>query len=98
MVGAEKPVACARIRKAGWWGYKKDEKDEAAKSLEEWGEQNWQTAEGKGTSASGWQDETVFARRSVEKAPPSRRNRKLNAARKRLQKQGEQYVDMDSGY
>ena len=27
-------------------GYKKDEKDDAAKSLEEWGEQDWQTQDG----------------------------------------------------
>ncbi|NJN04040.1 MAG: hypothetical protein HC873_08895 [Leptolyngbyaceae cyanobacterium SL_1_1] len=34
-------------------GYKQDEKDEAAESLEEWTEQNWQTADGKGNARQG---------------------------------------------
>lgn len=34
-------------------GYKKDKKDEAAKSLEEWTDQNWQTRDGSADAAGG---------------------------------------------
>ena len=34
-------------------GYKKDKKDEAAKSLEEWTDQNWQTSDGSADAAGG---------------------------------------------
>ncbi|MEL7078302.1 MAG: hypothetical protein AAGK10_03505 [Cyanobacteria bacterium J06555_3] len=34
-------------------GYKKQNKDEAAKSLEEWGEQNWQTQSGEQARQDG---------------------------------------------
>ena len=48
MVQREKSQLLVQEYEKQGGGYKKNEKDEAAKSLEEWGEQNWQTAEGEG--------------------------------------------------
>ncbi|WP_228021702.1 Rho termination factor N-terminal domain-containing protein [Vasconcelosia minhoensis] len=72
-------------------GYKKDEKDEAAKSLEEWTEQNWQTAGGKGDARQGditkrYLPEAVWNRLSEAE------QREAECTKEKGSKSGDQYV------
>lgn len=73
-------------------GYKKDEKDDAAKSLEEWTEQNWQTMEGDGQARGDgitkrYLPEEVWDRLSDEE------KRKAESTKEEGSQSGEQYVD-----
>ncbi|MGF1514672.1 MAG: Rho termination factor N-terminal domain-containing protein [Elainellaceae cyanobacterium] len=72
-------------------GYKKDEKDEAARSLEEWTEQNWQTRDGdsarQGQITKRYLPEAVWERLSEAE------KKEANATKKAGSKEGEQYVD-----
>ncbi|MGF1535826.1 MAG: Rho termination factor N-terminal domain-containing protein [Elainellaceae cyanobacterium] len=72
-------------------GYKKDEKDEAARSLEEWTEQNWQTRDGstarQGEMTKRYLPEAVWERLSEDE------KKEANATKKDGSEDGEQYVD-----
>lgn len=72
-------------------GYKKDEKDEAAKSLEEWTEQNWQTVDGQGDARHGeitkrYLPKEVWDRLSDEEKQQAEQTKKSGS------KDDEQYV------
>ncbi|WP_346294018.1 Rho termination factor N-terminal domain-containing protein [Sphaerothrix gracilis] len=72
-------------------GYKKDEKDEAAKSLEEWTEQNWQTVDGQGDARHGeitkrYLPKEVWDRLSDEEKQQAEQTKKSGS------KDNEQYV------
>ncbi|NEQ33830.1 MAG: hypothetical protein F6K04_23010 [Leptolyngbya sp. SIO4C5] len=71
--------------------YKKDEKDEAAKSLEEWTEQNWQTVDGQGDARHGeitkrYLPKEVWDRLSDEEKQQAEQTKKSGS------KDDEQYV------
>lgn len=72
-------------------GYKKDRKDDAAKSLEEWGEQDWQTQDGTEAIQDGktkrYLPAAVWERLSPEEKQAAERI-KQEASQK-----GEQYVE-----
>jgi|GEM_PF-231415 len=72
-------------------GYLKDKKDEAAKSLEEWTEQNWQTMEGEGRAR-----EEGITRRYLPEAVWNRlsdnEKREAERTKEKGSKEGEQYV------
>ncbi len=75
-------------------GYKNDDKDEAAKSLEEWGEQDWQTQDGEKARQDGktkrYLPKEVWQRLSKEEKQEAEKI-KQEASRK-----GEQYVEWTS--
>ena len=73
-------------------GYKKDEKDEAAKSLEEWGEQNWQTAEGKGQARQDGKTKRYLPEEVWKKLTQSEKQ-EAKRSKEKASKQGEQYVE-----
>ena len=71
-------------------GYKKDKKDEAAQSLEEWGEQNWQTKEGEGRARQDgtkrYLPEKVWEKLSDEE------QKEAEQTKKEASQRGDQYV------
>lgn len=72
-------------------GYRKDHKDEAAQSLEEWTAQNWQTKEGEGDAQQDglmkrYLPEAVWDRLSGQEQKAAERTKQSGDA------QGEQYV------
>ena len=73
-------------------GYKKDEKDEAAKSLEEWGEQNWQTAEGEGQARQDGKTKRYLPEEVWKKLSESEKQ-EAKRSKEKASKQGEQYVE-----
>ena len=72
-------------------GYKKDRKDDAAKSLEEWGEQNWQTQDGTEARQDGktkrYLPQAVWERLSPEEKQAAER------IKQQASQEGEQYVE-----
>ncbi|MEM6837313.1 MAG: Rho termination factor N-terminal domain-containing protein [Cyanobacteria bacterium P01_C01_bin.120] len=73
-------------------GYRQDEKDDAAKSLEEWTEQNWQTADGDGQARENgitkrYLPEDVWDRLSEEEKRRAERTKESGS------QSGQQYVD-----
>lgn len=73
-------------------GYRQDERDEAARSLQEWTEQNWQTMDGEGQArADGmtkrYLPEAVWNRLS------DKEKREAERTKEKGSKEGEQYVD-----
>ena len=72
-------------------GYKKDDKDDAAKSLEEWGEQDWQTQDGSQARQDGktkrYLPQAVWSRLSKEEKQEAER------IKQQASRQGEQYVE-----
>ena len=72
-------------------GYKKDDKDDAAKSLEEWGEQDWQTQDGtearQGGKTKRYLPQAVWSRLSKEEKQEAER------IKQQASRQGEQYVE-----
>ena len=72
-------------------GYKKDDKDDAAKSLEEWGERDWQTQDGTEARQDGktkrYLPQAVWSRLSKEEKQEAER------IKQQASRQGEQYVE-----
>ena len=72
-------------------GYKQDEKDDAAKSLEEWSEQDWQTQDGTKARQDGktkrYLPKEVWDKLSDEE------KRKAEEIKQKASKEGEQYVE-----
>ncbi|MGF1458200.1 MAG: hypothetical protein ACFBSG_04170 [Leptolyngbyaceae cyanobacterium] len=72
-------------------GYKNDQKDEAAKSLEEWTEQNWQTLDGDQARGDGitkrYLPEEVWDNLSAAEKQEAERTKEAGSA------DGDQYVD-----
>ncbi|MEB3357548.1 MAG: Rho termination factor N-terminal domain-containing protein [Synechococcales bacterium] len=73
-------------------GYKQDEKDEAARSLEEWSDQDWQTEEGderarKGDYTERYLPKAVWERLSDEE------KREAERTKEKASKEGQQHVD-----
>ena len=73
-------------------GYKQDSKDEAARSLEEWTEQNWQTVDGKGQARGNgitkrYLPEAVWDQLSDAEKQEAERTKAEGA------ESGQQYVD-----
>ena len=71
--------------------YKKDDKDDAAKSLEEWGEQDWQTQDGtkarQDNKTKRYLPQAVWSRLSKEEKQEAER------IKQQASRQGEQYVE-----
>lgn len=72
-------------------GYKHDQKDEAAKSLEEWTEQNWQTKEGEGPARSGEMTKRYLPEEVWDKLSENEK-REAEQTKKKGSKSGDQYV------
>ena len=72
-------------------GYKKNDKDDAARSLEEWGEQNWQTQDGseaiQDDKTKRYLPEAVWKRLSPEEKQAAER------IKQQASQEGEQYVE-----
>lgn len=72
-------------------GYKKDGKDDAAKSLEEWGEQDWQTQDGSEAIQDGktkrYLPQAVWERLSAEEKQAA------ESIKQQASQEGEQYVE-----
>ena len=72
-------------------GYKKDNKDEAAESLEAWSEQDWQTQDGKQARQDGktkrYLPKEVWQRLSEEE------KKEAEQIKQKASKKGEQYVE-----
>ena len=72
-------------------GYKKDDKDEAAESLEAWGEQDWQTQDGNSARQDGktkrYLPKEVWQRLSKEE------KKEAEEIKQKASKKGEQYVE-----
>ena len=72
-------------------GYKKDDKDEAAESLEAWGEQDWQTQDGNSARQDGktkrYLPKEVWQRLSKEET------KEAEQIKQKASKNGEQYVE-----
>ena len=72
-------------------GYKKDEKDDAAKSLEEWGEQDWQTQDG---NKARQDDKTKrYLPKEVWSILSDEEKQKAEEIKQKASKEGEQYVE-----
>ncbi len=72
-------------------GYKGD-KDEDAKSLEEWTKQNWQTVEG-GADARGEDGTKRYLPKAVWEELSDKEKREAEKSKKEASKEGEQYVE-----
>jgi hypothetical protein len=73
-------------------GYKQDSKDEAAKSLEEWTEQNWQTMEGEGEARENGITKRYLPEEVWNKLS-DKEKREAECMKAKGSKSGEQYVD-----
>jgi hypothetical protein len=73
-------------------GYKEDSKDEAARSLEEWTEQNWQTVEGEG-QARGDGITKRYLPEEVWNKLSDQEKREAERTKEKGSQSGEQYVD-----
>ena len=73
-------------------GYKEDEKDEAAKSLEKWSEQNWQTQNGDDRARQD--DKTKrYLPKEVWQRLSKEEKQEAEKIKQEASKQGEQYVE-----
>lgn len=73
-------------------GYKKDEKDRSAESLEEWGEQNWQTKEGKGQARQEGKTKRYLPKEVWEKLS-NEEKKEAEQTKKEASQDGDQYVE-----
>ncbi len=73
-------------------GYRQDSKDEAARSLEEWTEQNWQTVEGQGEARKNGMTKRYLPEAVWEKLSDAEK-REAERTKTKGSKSGEQYVD-----
>jgi hypothetical protein len=72
-------------------GYKQDKKDDAAKSLEEWTDQNWQTMEGEG-EARGDRITKRYLPKEVWNNLSNQEQREAEQTKEKGSKSGDQYV------
>jgi hypothetical protein len=72
-------------------GYKQDSKDEAARSLEEWTEQNWQTAEGEGDARKNGVTKRYLPEEVWNKLSDQEK-REAERTKEKGSKSGEQYI------
>ena len=72
-------------------GYKKDEKDDAAESLEEWGEQDWQTQDGKQARRDG--KTKRYLPKEVWQKLSDKEKQEAEKIKQEASKKGEQYVE-----
>lgn len=77
-------------------GYKEDKKDEAAKSLEEWTEQNWQTQEGKGRARKGEITKRYLPQEVWDKLS-EKEKKEAEKTKEKASQSGEQYVEWTPG-
>lgn len=73
-------------------GYTTDEKDKAAKSLEEWGEQNWQTQEGEGQARQDGKTKRYLPQAVWDKLSEEEKQ-EAEASKQEASRQGKQHVD-----
>jgi hypothetical protein len=73
-------------------GYKNDEKDEAAKSLEQWTENDWQTSEGT-AEAEGAEGMARYLPRDAWALLTEDARKKANKTKEKTNDDGEQYAD-----
>lgn len=73
-------------------GYTTDVKDEAAKSLEEWSDQNWQTKEGQGQARQTGQTKRYLPQEVWERLS-DKEKQEAEASKQQASQQGEQYVE-----
>jgi len=72
-------------------GYKKDKKDDAAKSLEEWTDQDWQTMDGKGDARHGEATKRYLPKKVWEQLTQEEK-KEAERTKKRASKDGKQFV------
>ena len=72
-------------------GYKKDEKDDAAESLEEWGEQDWQTQDGKQARQDG--KTKRYLPKEVWQKLSDEEKQEAEKIKQKASQKGEQYVE-----
>lgn len=72
-------------------GYKQDEKDEAAKSLEEWGEQDWQTESGERARQEG--KTKRYLPKEVWDQLSEAEKKEAKQTKEEASKQGKQFVE-----
>ena len=73
-------------------GYKQNEKDEAARSLEEWGEQDWQTQDGSARAREG--DKTKrYLPREVWEQLSDHEKQEAEQTKQAASRQGKQHVE-----
>ena len=73
-------------------GYKKDDKDEAAKSLEEWSEQNWQTQEGDERARQDGKTKRYLPKEVWQRLSKEEK-KEAEKIKQKASKQGKQYVE-----
>ncbi|WP_420459902.1 Rho termination factor N-terminal domain-containing protein [Neolewinella sp.] len=73
-------------------GYKKDEKDEAARSLEQWTENDWQTSEGT-AEADGAEGMARYLPRDAWALLTEKGRKQANKTKEKTNEKGEQYAD-----
>ncbi len=89
---ARKSQMLVREYEAQGGGYKKSEKDEAAKSLEEWEEQDWQTEEGRDRARDGKATKRYLPKAVWEKLSPAEK-REAERSKEEASKKGLQRVE-----
>jgi hypothetical protein len=73
-------------------GYTTDQKDESAKSLEEWTEQNWQTQEGEGQARQDGKTKRYLPQAVWERLSEEEK-REAEESKKQASQKGQQYVE-----
>jgi hypothetical protein len=72
-------------------GYKRDKKDEAAKSLEEWSEQDWQTQKGDERARQGEATQRYLPKKIWDKLSDAEKQ-EAEKSKEEASKKGEQHV------
>lgn len=72
--------------------YKKNQKDEAAKSLEEWGEQNWQTASGEARARKDGKTKRYLPEEVWDKLSEEQK-KKAEQIKEEASQKGQQFVE-----
>ena len=72
-------------------GYKQNDKDKAAKSLEEWGEQDWQTQDGKKARQDG--KTKRYLPKAVWSQLSDKEKQEAERIKQKASQEGEQYVE-----
>ena len=73
-------------------GYKQDQKDDAAKSLEEWGEQDWQTQGGEEQARQDGKTKRYLPKAVWERLSESEKQ-EAEQIKQKASRQGQQYVE-----
>ena len=73
-------------------GYKKDEKDEDAKSLEEWTDQDWQTKDGSAYASDGGETKRYLPERAWDLLSDEEKERTDRKKREAGEEEAKQYV------